>query len=329
MVHFSTVDPKSRCLELRSFRPLQQHQQVYLAYGPLPNSQLLLFYGFALQDNPFEQQQVHLQAKQVQHLLLQQQQGQQQQEGKEDAAEAGALLAAKMDLLHQLQLPLSFSLTVQQPLPPGLLHCLRVLCASSAELQQLQQQLAVTQQQQQQTAASNSKGDADAVAAVVTNTTSSSSSKGKGKSKAKRAGKKAGGSSSGSSDPSMVQGSSSSTGAQTLQRRWAAAAQQAAVLGSALSASNEAAVLAVLRQVLSAARQPYELCLDKLRKRQQLQAVLLSQQKQKQPSSAAEVAFEGVLEVYLQRVLALFDSCSSKAEKAAVGGGGGEKAGCL
>ena len=54
IVHFSTVDPATKLLQLRSFRPCAQGQQLYLSYGPLSNDQLLVFYGFSVLGNPFE-----------------------------------------------------------------------------------------------------------------------------------------------------------------------------------------------------------------------------------------------------------------------------------
>lgn len=41
-------------LRLRVIRGVPQGAEVALSYGPLPNTQLLLFYGFALRSNPFD-----------------------------------------------------------------------------------------------------------------------------------------------------------------------------------------------------------------------------------------------------------------------------------
>ena len=37
-----------------AFRPCPSGRQVFLSYGPLPNAKLLLFYGFAMDGNPFD-----------------------------------------------------------------------------------------------------------------------------------------------------------------------------------------------------------------------------------------------------------------------------------
>jgi hypothetical protein len=39
---------------LVAFRPCKKGEQVLLSYGPLPNAKLLLFYGFAMDANPFD-----------------------------------------------------------------------------------------------------------------------------------------------------------------------------------------------------------------------------------------------------------------------------------
>ena len=51
---YGAVTAASACLELRVSRPCAAGEQLYLSYGPLPNLALLLFYGFALPDNPHE-----------------------------------------------------------------------------------------------------------------------------------------------------------------------------------------------------------------------------------------------------------------------------------
>lgn len=55
IVHFSRVDAASRCLRLRCFRPAPPGAQLFLSYGPYDNAHLLLFYGFALPNNPFDE----------------------------------------------------------------------------------------------------------------------------------------------------------------------------------------------------------------------------------------------------------------------------------
>lgn len=310
IVHFSTVNPKSRALELRSFRPLRQHEQACLSYGPLPNSQLLLFYGFALPGNPFEQQQLTVQPEEALKLLQQQRQGQGQRQGTDKD-----LLAEKMQLLQELQLPAAFDLTVmQQPLPHELQHSLRLLCADRAELTAVQQ--AVRQCKQQQEGAGDVPGSSAAVhASSVSPAGNSSSSKG-GKKKGKSKGLAS--SSNGSAGAST---SSAASSVVDVQQRWAAVSMQRAVLGQPLSDSNEAAAVTVLGQLLAVARQPYEESVAKLQQRQQVQELLLPQldplmRQQLQKPLEVEAGFAGGLEVYLRDVLALFDACCCKAAAA-------------
>lgn len=54
VVRFSRLDPETQCLQLTSFRSCCRGEQCYLSYGPLSNDHLLLFYGFAVPDNPFD-----------------------------------------------------------------------------------------------------------------------------------------------------------------------------------------------------------------------------------------------------------------------------------
>lgn len=313
IVHFSTVNTKSRALELRSFRPLRQHEQACLSYGPLPNSQLLLFYGFALPGNPFERQQLKLEPEEVLGLLQQQQQEQNQQQQEQKQAQAQGqgpgqelLLAEKVHLLQELQLPAAFDLTMQQPLPHGLLHSLRLLCADRTELAAVQQAVQqYKQQRQQQPREAEVPGSSAAVSACSVPPAGSSSkgSKKKGKGKGLAGSAKGGAGSSASSAVSAV--------ADVQQQRWAAVAMQRAVLGQPLTAGNEAAAVGVLGQLLAAARRPYEASLAKLQKRQQLQALLLREQQQQ--SGEVEAGFAAVLEVYLRDVLSLFGACCKAA----------------
>ncbi|KAG2436622.1 hypothetical protein HYH02_011557 [Chlamydomonas schloesseri] len=55
VVHFSKVDAASGGLRVRAFRPCAAGRQLFLSYGPYSNSKLLLFYGFALPDNPVDE----------------------------------------------------------------------------------------------------------------------------------------------------------------------------------------------------------------------------------------------------------------------------------
>ncbi|GFR47497.1 hypothetical protein Agub_g9226, partial [Astrephomene gubernaculifera] len=61
VVHFSKVDGKSGGIRVRAFRPCAAGRQLFLSYGPYPNAKLLLFYGFALADNPADELELGLQ----------------------------------------------------------------------------------------------------------------------------------------------------------------------------------------------------------------------------------------------------------------------------
>jgi hypothetical protein len=47
---------------VRVFRPLRKGEELTISYGPLANDELLLFYGFALEQNPFEGRAVRMAA---------------------------------------------------------------------------------------------------------------------------------------------------------------------------------------------------------------------------------------------------------------------------
>uniref|UniRef100_A0A7S0UNM8 SET domain-containing protein n=1 Tax=Polytomella parva TaxID=51329 RepID=A0A7S0UNM8_9CHLO len=115
VVHFSAVDPVTRRLRLRCFRPIAEGEQVCISYGPLPNSRLLLFYGFAIKDNPFDEHEIRIQMPKTDPLL----------EKKKDV-----LRRAKMTEEKHLVRP-------QGPLAAGMVAAARVMAASGDELQQL------------------------------------------------------------------------------------------------------------------------------------------------------------------------------------------------
>lgn len=54
VVRYGRLDAETDSLRLRAFRPCCPGEQCFLSYGPLPNLKLLLFYGFALPDNPHD-----------------------------------------------------------------------------------------------------------------------------------------------------------------------------------------------------------------------------------------------------------------------------------
>lgn len=53
-------NPDTGCLELHAFAAVRAGCEVFLNYGPLPNSQLLLYYGFVDPNNPYETAEVDL-----------------------------------------------------------------------------------------------------------------------------------------------------------------------------------------------------------------------------------------------------------------------------
>lgn len=54
IVRFSEVDAATGCLRLQLLRAAAEGDQVFLSYGPLPNDELILFYGFAVEGNSAE-----------------------------------------------------------------------------------------------------------------------------------------------------------------------------------------------------------------------------------------------------------------------------------
>jgi hypothetical protein len=290
IVHFSTVNPKTKTLDLTTFRTLQQGQQAFLSYGPLPNAQLLLFYGFAVESNPFEEA----------TLTVQWPMQQQQQQDVRHQEAAAALLQELGLWPHQQQQ--QFTLTVQQPLPPGLLPCLRVMCATAEELAAVQQALKRHNQQQRQEQQQHGRG-------------SSSGKPGNRSSNASRT----------SSKPKQAQGGSSSSevgpsSPAELQAAWAAAAASQAVLGKPLSDVNEAAAQQQLQQHLVAARQPYEACLTKINNRRQLQVLLQGRQGDasvaagsSSSSASEEGSFLQGLEALCRGLVGLYDACEAAA----------------
>ncbi|KAK9809346.1 hypothetical protein WJX73_007373 [Symbiochloris irregularis] len=52
--NFGRVDPETHSMRFRLDRPCSAGEEVFLSYGRLPNSSLLLYYGFALSSNPHD-----------------------------------------------------------------------------------------------------------------------------------------------------------------------------------------------------------------------------------------------------------------------------------
>ena len=51
-------------------RPCRPGEQIFLSYGALPNLKLLVFYGFALQDNPQDTVSLTLEVPSCEHWSL-------------------------------------------------------------------------------------------------------------------------------------------------------------------------------------------------------------------------------------------------------------------
>ncbi|GAQ82874.1 Putative N-methyltransferase domain and SET domain containing protein [Klebsormidium nitens] len=60
VTHFSRVDPQTRTLRLPAARPCPAGAQCFLSYGPLQSTDLLTFYGFTVDDNPYDAIQMDL-----------------------------------------------------------------------------------------------------------------------------------------------------------------------------------------------------------------------------------------------------------------------------
>ncbi len=60
IVRFSELDATSNSLRLQLLRPAAAGREVCLSYGPLTNGELLLFYGFTVNNNPAEKFTVQL-----------------------------------------------------------------------------------------------------------------------------------------------------------------------------------------------------------------------------------------------------------------------------
>ncbi len=54
IIRYGRVDAITNSFRLRAFRPCSAGDQCFLSYGAIPNLKLLLFYGFALPNNPHD-----------------------------------------------------------------------------------------------------------------------------------------------------------------------------------------------------------------------------------------------------------------------------------
>ena len=52
IIDFGRLDADAQCLSFRLARPCASKEECFLSYGRLPNLSLLLYYGFALKNNP-------------------------------------------------------------------------------------------------------------------------------------------------------------------------------------------------------------------------------------------------------------------------------------
>jgi hypothetical protein len=122
IVRFSEVDAASNALQLRLLRPAAAGEEVCLSYGPLPNQDLLLFYGFAVRGNPSEAAEVELPADRL--------------GGGGDCGASGKLQAARATALGKLGLSRTASLRPgwRARQLPQLLPAARVLAADEAQL---------------------------------------------------------------------------------------------------------------------------------------------------------------------------------------------------
>jgi hypothetical protein len=326
IVHFSTVNPTSKTLDLKTFRPVQQQQQVFLSYGPVPNHQLLLFYGFAAVGNPNDELALLVpdaplitqQQQQQQEKVQQHGQGQSQGQCKDGG---GGSKDRLLSFLQQLGLgERRFELTLQQPLPDGLLPCLRIMCASTDELVQLQGRFQLqTQGQPQQTRHQQSQGVSSKLSGLqaVQQQAGKAASVSQG---SNRKGRQL-------DNAQMVATASNSSGGsssgidQHLPAVWAAAMKCSQVAGHPVSDDNEQAAKHMLKELLQTAAAPYETCLAKIGKRRQLQALLQAKQVMNNNCESSSVAvcdnlergFVDGLEVYLHGILSIYQACATQA----------------
>lgn len=117
VVRFSVPDA-DQVLRLRALRPCRAGAQLHLSYGALPNSHLLLFYGFTLRDNPHDTFPLTLELP----------------EEEEEGQGAAATAQLRAALLERWQLGLEHTLRRGERLPSRLLGALRLLTAPADEL---------------------------------------------------------------------------------------------------------------------------------------------------------------------------------------------------
>ncbi len=65
IVQYGQLDVTTRQLCFPLFRPVSKGHQCFLSYGPLSNLKLMLFYGMAIPDNPYDVIQVELEVRYI------------------------------------------------------------------------------------------------------------------------------------------------------------------------------------------------------------------------------------------------------------------------
>ncbi|GAX80941.1 hypothetical protein CEUSTIGMA_g8376.t1 [Chlamydomonas eustigma] len=120
IVHYSRVHEESNTLRLMAFRPCARGRQVFLSYGALPNSKLLLFYGFVQPGCPFDS--INLYPDEVFPRTV-----------SEDVRQT-LVKTAGLDLA---KLKLGCSVLTSSYLPQDVISCMRIEAADAKELQRL------------------------------------------------------------------------------------------------------------------------------------------------------------------------------------------------
>ena len=65
IVQYGQLDAATGQLCFPLFRPVAKGHQCFLSYGPLSNLKLMLFYGMAIPDNPYDVVQIELEVRYI------------------------------------------------------------------------------------------------------------------------------------------------------------------------------------------------------------------------------------------------------------------------
>lgn len=68
VVNYGRISPETGALSFRLARSCTRGEECFLSYGHLPNLNLLLYYGFALEDNPNDSVPLTLSVRRYLHL---------------------------------------------------------------------------------------------------------------------------------------------------------------------------------------------------------------------------------------------------------------------